>query len=60
MYEGVYKTPERLAPASGMHPILESRMKETSHVRFGEGGGETRCLEGPKVRSTPTLPVSYE
>ena len=55
MYECVYKEPQRLARASGMYPILESRMKVTFHVRFGEGGGETRRLQGPKVRSAPTL-----
>ena len=30
-------------------------MKGNFHVRFGERGGETRCLQGQKVRSAPTL-----
>jgi len=39
----------------GWYPILESRMRGNSHVRFGERGGETRQPQGWKVRPAPTL-----
>ena len=50
MDECVHRTPERFAHLRGSYPILESRMRETSHVRFGERGRETRRSQGRKVR----------
>lgn len=35
--------------------VMESRMRGNVHVRFGEGGGETRQSQDWKVRPAPTL-----
>jgi hypothetical protein len=40
---------------TGGKGLMESRMIGNFHVRFGERDGETRPLQGGKVRRVPTL-----